>query len=1212
MSDVTIPALVLEFQARSLYVQQLLQAEVGIKEYDADWLGNTGQVMRDATGKFAKKGTTVDAPQQPQAGVMPGTMQMPGLGQAQQMTWTAMDMLENGAEITSDLIQGLVQDPGFRQRAGLVAGLAGAKALERILEKSKIDPRLEAKLNDFIAEATQKLADEYGDDKDPFAQAIRTSGKDELPPGVPLEQRMEYDLAKYQSYVEALKNPKKYDKKKELMGKAVKASIPLVAYLGLTLGPEVLIGLVMKESLEAILVSAAVGQAVSFGANKAMDKANIENQWVRAGIDLAVGIAAGGLLASNKHFKVLSKADQATRQGKKIAETAIKNTEEGTFYDKLSKPVKEFMDARAKDILDSVKPLQEIKPTGIKLPDMKDVGWLSKGQFFQDSVLAIPKELRSLPSDFIENLFSIAGNVKYAAIRLDSAFGGYALRKYLKEETNQLISATIDGVERKILVAKNKVSRGIDAAGEAVEDAFWWLLPKGMDALDASANWVDDVARKMDDIYESKIKTFRPKVEKDIDDLKKNISQEIDNIKTEISKNIDEASQSLKDRWDSGKKEAQEWADNTVETLEKKAQENLKFAQEDGLNRLDDILESLDNLYNNEIKQFAPQLKSELDNIKNQLSQEIGKLKIPELTAKLDNYKAIANQWVDDAYKAVDEAVKTQIDELKTHLQSKIDEISDLVSTEIDKLKTSKVASKLKNPQELTQGYIDDASKAMKDLYEKEIKTFKSDLEDSVKEMRSLISRKVGDLKKSPVSQNIKKWVDDTSNSIKELYENKIKTFGENLKSKANKIKDDIALEINSLKSMGSAFDWDGGLSESFNPQKVIDNISNSVQDLYKNKIQTIKPRVQKEMDELADHLSQEVGKLKNSELAAKFKGKKAITDQWAKDISESIETFYNSEIKNFKPNIEKEIKELQRIASQGIEGAKNKVQDYQKLTKQWSDDASKALKELYENEIKNFQPNLQQEMAGLKSLMSKQIKRFGEQTSLTAQNVETWVNNVSATLKKLYQDKSKELKIIISKKVNELKSKLKQVKTKDIHETIDQPTVKEKIKEIKLPDDIIKDESLVNNLNRLFGEKDHDARGFVIKDQKFTAASVEFEEYNGKKVFSFAFGVNDADDMLDDTILTPQDRIKSALKIKKIFNYFLANMEEGSIVQATPYADDGFGDARTMLYQAFGFVKGSKNNMYAKVSNGKLHPIEPSELVEIDNKINFYYDYIS
>jgi hypothetical protein len=804
MTDLTIPVLVLEFQARSLYVQQLLQAEAGIKEYDASWLKNTGEVMRDATGKFAKKGATVDTPQQPQAGIMPGTMQMPGLGQAQQMTWTAMDMLKNGSEITGDLIQGLVQDPGFRQRAGLVAGLAGAKALEKILEKSKIDPRLEDKLNDFIAEATEKLADEYGDDKDPFAQAIRTAGTDEPPQGVPFQQRMEYDIAKYQAYTEALKNPKKYDKKKELIGKAVKASIPVVAYLGLTLGPEVIIGLVMKESLEAILVSAAVGQAVSFGANKAMDKANIENPWVRAGIDLAVGIGAGGLLASNKHFKVLSKADQATRQGKKIAETAIKNTDEGTFYDKLSKPVKEFMDARSKDILDSVKPLQEIKPTGIKLPEMKDIGWISKGKFFQNSVLAIPKELRSLPPNFTKNLLLKGtdwNNLKSASPNFidNLLFDGAEIIKSIGKGKNQVMSAVVDGVERKILIAQGKISRGIDAAGEAIEDAFWWLLPKGMEALDASANWVDDVAKKMDDIYENKIKTFRPKVEQDIDNLKQSIYKGIDDLKIDVNLKVNEISQSFNDGLDGVKKAAQEWADNTVEAIEKKAKESLKFAQEDGLNRLDDVLESID-------------------------------------------------------------------------------------------------------------------------------------------------------------------------------------------------------------------------------PQKWVDDITDSVQDLYKNKVQTIKPSIKKEMDELADHLSLEIDKLKIPDLAAKFKGKKAIADQWVKDVSDSMETFYNNEVKNLKQDIKKQVEDLQKIASEGVGKAKTKAQDYRKVTKQWSDDASKALKELYENEVKNFQPNLQKEMAELKSLISKQVGKLKKSTSLTAENVSKWVDDVSDTLKKLYKEKTASLMQRVNKKAKKFK----------------------------------------------------------------------------------------------------------------------------------------------------------------------------------------------
>lgn len=473
---------------------------------------------------------------------------------------------------------------------------------------------------------------------------------------------------------------------------------------------------------------------------------------------------------------------------------------------------------------------------------------------------------------------------------------------------------------------------------------------------------------------------------------------------------------------DSAKKAGQEWADNTVETLEKKAKENLKFAQEDGLNRLDDVFESLDNFYKNDIKQFGPRLKAEVDGIKDHLSQEIGKLKIPELATKLEDYKAIANKWVDDTYKAVDEAVKTQIDDLKTHLQSKIDEVSSLVSTEVGKLKTSKVASKLKNPQELTQGYIDDASKALKNLYEKEIKTFKTDIENSIGEVRSLISRKVGELKKSPVSQDIKKWVDDTSGSIKQFYENKVKTFGDNLKAKANKIKSDIALEINSLKSMGSALDWDGSLAESINPQKWVDDITDSVQDLYKNKIQTIKPRIKQEMDDLAEHLSQEIDKLKMPDLAAKFKGKKAIADQWAKDVSESMETFYNNEINNLKSNIKKQVEDLQKIASEGVGSAKTKVQDYQKVTKQWSDDASKALKELYENEVKNFQPNLQKEMAELKSLVSKQVGKLKKSTSLTAENVGKWVDDVSGTLKKLYKEKSASLMQEVNTKAEKFK----------------------------------------------------------------------------------------------------------------------------------------------------------------------------------------------
>jgi hypothetical protein len=50
--------LILEFQSRSLIVRGLLQAE-STKEYKANWLKNTDTVVRDGTGRFAKKGTSV-------------------------------------------------------------------------------------------------------------------------------------------------------------------------------------------------------------------------------------------------------------------------------------------------------------------------------------------------------------------------------------------------------------------------------------------------------------------------------------------------------------------------------------------------------------------------------------------------------------------------------------------------------------------------------------------------------------------------------------------------------------------------------------------------------------------------------------------------------------------------------------------------------------------------------------------------------------------------------------------------------------------------------------------------------------------------------------------------------------------------------------------------------------------------------------------------
>jgi hypothetical protein len=52
--SIELQCYILEFQARSLYVQHLLQAE-RVKEYEAEWLDSGKTINRDQGGKFAKK-----------------------------------------------------------------------------------------------------------------------------------------------------------------------------------------------------------------------------------------------------------------------------------------------------------------------------------------------------------------------------------------------------------------------------------------------------------------------------------------------------------------------------------------------------------------------------------------------------------------------------------------------------------------------------------------------------------------------------------------------------------------------------------------------------------------------------------------------------------------------------------------------------------------------------------------------------------------------------------------------------------------------------------------------------------------------------------------------------------------------------------------------------------------------------------------------------
>jgi hypothetical protein len=266
--------LILEFQSRSLIVQSLLQAEA-TKEYKADWLKNADTVIRDGGGKFAKKGASV----------------------AQSVVDTTA-ILKQGFDLTGDMIQSLVKDPEFRKRAGLAVGLPMAKLISNLATQANLNPKLTEKIDEWIATATKEFADQYGDDKSPMAQAIRNNKLAQPPKDASFNEKMEFRVAQYAAYKEALESPEDFSKRDELIGKAASAAIPIGISLAIALGFEVAIPLFMAQGLNwgTILSSVALGEAADFAVQKGLDKLEINNPAVRIGASMVAGALAGGLV----------------------------------------------------------------------------------------------------------------------------------------------------------------------------------------------------------------------------------------------------------------------------------------------------------------------------------------------------------------------------------------------------------------------------------------------------------------------------------------------------------------------------------------------------------------------------------------------------------------------------------------------------------------------------------------------------------------------------------------------------------------------------------------------------------------------------------------------------------------------------------------------------------------------------------------------------
>jgi hypothetical protein len=251
------------------------------------------------------------------------------------VTKEAKDVIDSTVKtvgITKDVIKLSLTDPGFRERVGLSAGMGIAeiiKATSKAIEKT---PELEKKIDGFVQQSADKLAKDYGGDKDPLAQAIRKSDGLEPLANSSFAEKMEFAVAKYQLYTEALANPEKYTppQQQELVGKSIRASIPLVTNIAINVGIGVTIGLLLKESLNHAIASAVLGEAVYKGAEKGLDKAKVDNPVLKVGVLLVAGIASDQVirLAAKKIAELGAKkivAEGLKKEAKTLTKSLVEN-----------------------------------------------------------------------------------------------------------------------------------------------------------------------------------------------------------------------------------------------------------------------------------------------------------------------------------------------------------------------------------------------------------------------------------------------------------------------------------------------------------------------------------------------------------------------------------------------------------------------------------------------------------------------------------------------------------------------------------------------------------------------------------------------------------------------------------------------------------------------------------------------------------------------
>lgn len=258
----------------------------GVKEYKADWLKEARVVMRDSTGRFAKK---------------------------------SADILKKLENQTAKLNEAIASFQDINPVEGFKSELIDAGSM--VLEKAiAINPKYADQLAQFMwgksaQELREMAAARYEKLSPEFASAIREDPFSDVTGDVARIVTGDHKLTDAKLLIKDIgrvfswvgqKYNEGLDKLRNLegppairaLGKVAAMGISAGVYLAATVGPDIAIGLLMAESMPVILAGAGVGLVISMGVDKIMDAAKIENPFVRFGIQILVGVASAKAISS--------------------------------------------------------------------------------------------------------------------------------------------------------------------------------------------------------------------------------------------------------------------------------------------------------------------------------------------------------------------------------------------------------------------------------------------------------------------------------------------------------------------------------------------------------------------------------------------------------------------------------------------------------------------------------------------------------------------------------------------------------------------------------------------------------------------------------------------------------------------------------------------------------------------------------------------------